>query len=56
MLQKTWLPFWIGDMAGVMVMAPFFVALLSKLVPGVLLRLNRFICIANRSKLAHIFG
>lgn len=39
-VAKTWLPFWIGDMAGVMVMAPFFVALLSKLVPGVLLRLT----------------
>jgi diguanylate cyclase (GGDEF)-like protein len=39
-VAKTWLPFWIGDMAGVMVMAPFFVALLSKLVPGVLYRLT----------------
>ena len=39
-VAKTWLPFWIGDMAGVMVMAPFFVALLSKLVPGVLFRLT----------------
>ena len=38
-VSKTWLPFWIGDMAGVMVMAPFFVALLGKLVPGVLSRL-----------------
>lgn len=39
-VAKTWLPFWIGDMAGVMVMAPFFVAVLSKLVPGVLFRLT----------------
>ncbi len=39
-VSKTWLPFWIGDMAGVMVMAPFFVAMLSKLLPGVLFRLT----------------
>lgn len=32
-LARTWLPFWVGDMAGVMVMAPLFVGLLSLLFP-----------------------
>jgi diguanylate cyclase (GGDEF)-like protein len=36
----TWLPFWIGDMAGVMVLAPFFVGLLSRVVPDALFRLT----------------
>ncbi|ANJ68325.1 hypothetical protein A9404_06435 [Halothiobacillus diazotrophicus] len=33
-VASTWLPFWIGDMAGVMVMAPFFVGLLNWVQPG----------------------
>lgn len=28
-VATTWLPFWIGDMAGVIVLAPFFIMLLS---------------------------
>lgn len=39
-VTTTWLPFWIGDMAGVMVLAPFFVGLLSQLLPGALFRLT----------------
>lgn len=39
-IAATWLPFWIGDMAGVMVMAPFFVGLLSLILPGALFRLT----------------
>lgn len=39
-VEKTWLPFWIGDMAGVLVLAPFFVGLLSTLLPGALFRLT----------------
>jgi len=39
-VATTWLPFWIGDMAGVMVLAPFFVGLLSRLLPGALFRLT----------------
>lgn len=39
-VAATWLPFWIGDMAGVMVLAPFFVGLLSRILPGTLFRLT----------------
>ena len=39
-IAATWLPFWIGDMAGVMVLAPFFVGLLSRFLPGALFRLT----------------
>ena len=39
-IAATWLPFWIGDMAGVMVLAPFFVGLLSRILPGTLFRLT----------------
>lgn len=37
-IGKTWLPFWVGDMAGVMVIAPLFVGLLSLLFPDDLLK------------------
>ena len=30
----TWLPYWIGDMAGVVVLAPFFGAMLVRIKPG----------------------
>ena len=39
-VEKTWLPFWIGDMAGVLVLGPFFVGLLSAMLPGALFRLT----------------
>lgn len=39
-IASTWLPFWIGDMAGVMVLAPFFVGLLSRVLPSALFRLT----------------
>ena len=39
-ITATWLPFWIGDMAGVMVLAPFFVGLLSRVMPSALFRLT----------------
>ena len=39
-VASTWLPFWIGDMAGVLVMAPFFIGVLSLLVPSALFRLS----------------
>jgi diguanylate cyclase (GGDEF)-like protein len=54
-VAKTWLPFWIGDMAGVMVMAPFFVALLSKLVPGVLFRLTDLSALQPQRASAHFW-
>lgn len=38
-VAKTWLPFWIGDMAGVMVWAPFFLSFIHLLRPGALYRL-----------------
>jgi diguanylate cyclase (GGDEF)-like protein len=36
----AWLPYWIGDMAGVIVLAPFFTAALSSLRPGGLAQLS----------------
>jgi diguanylate cyclase (GGDEF)-like protein len=39
-VAAAWLPFWIGDMAGVMVLAPFFVGLLSRMLPAALFRLT----------------
>lgn len=39
-VAKTWLPFWIGDMAGVLVIAPFFIGLFSAIMPGALFRLT----------------
>jgi diguanylate cyclase (GGDEF)-like protein len=30
----AWLPFWVGDMAGVMALAPLFIGLLVKVLPG----------------------
>ncbi len=38
--RQTWLPFWIGDLAGVVVIAPVFFALLTLLKPGTLFRLT----------------
>lgn len=37
---STWLPFWIGDMAGVIVLAPFFIMLLSMFHRSALRRLH----------------
>lgn len=39
-VAKTWLPFWIGDLAGVLVIAPFFIGLFSAILPGALFRLT----------------
>ncbi|MFL6659788.1 MAG: diguanylate cyclase [Massilia sp.] len=39
-LARAWLPFWIGDMAGVIVLAPFFAAVLSTLRPRAAVQLN----------------
>ncbi|MES2316443.1 MAG: diguanylate cyclase [Pseudomonadota bacterium] len=39
-VDAAWLPFWIGDMAGVVVLAPFFTAMLSSLRPEGLARLS----------------
>lgn len=33
-ISSTWLPFWIGDLAGVVVIAPLFASLLSVLYPA----------------------
>ncbi len=35
-VAQAWLPFWVGDMAGVLALAPLFVGLLSALLPGAL--------------------
>lgn len=37
-IARAWLPFWVGDMAGVMVIAPLFVGLLSLLFPDALFK------------------
>jgi diguanylate cyclase (GGDEF)-like protein len=44
----AWLPFWIGDMAGVIVLAPFFAAVLSSLNPGRITRLGASINLAHQ--------
>lgn len=36
-IGQAWLPFWIGDMAGVMALAPLFIGLLGRVLPGRLL-------------------
>lgn len=33
-VSEAWLPFWVGDMAGVMALAPLFIGLLGRLLPG----------------------
>ena len=38
-IASTWLPYWIGDMAGVIVLAPFFAGVLSFLHPDWMARL-----------------
>lgn len=42
-ISTTWLPFWVGDMAGVIVIAPLFAGILSVLYPSVLSSLERFV-------------
>lgn len=39
-VSVTWLPFWIGDLAGVVVIAPLLFALLTLVKPSALLRLT----------------
>jgi len=39
-VNETWLPFWIGDLAGVVVTAPILFALLTRFKPSVLFRLT----------------
>ncbi len=39
-VYAAWLPFWIGDMAGVIVLAPFFTAVLGALRPERMARLS----------------
>ena len=45
----TWLPYWIGDMAGVIVLAPFFTAMLSSLRPGGMARLAASISLEHQA-------
>ena len=47
-VSQTWLPFWIGDMAGVLVMGPLFAWLLSQFKPDVWYWLTEFIGIQQR--------
>ena len=41
-VSSTWLPFWIGDLAGVIVLGPIFAAILSKLHPSPRVNLEEF--------------
>jgi diguanylate cyclase (GGDEF)-like protein len=47
-VATAWLPYWIGDMAGVIVLAPFFTALFSSLRPGGTARLNAAISLNHQ--------
>ena len=47
-VSAAWLPWWIGDMAGVIVLAPFFTATLSSLLPGGLARLSASISLDHQ--------
>lgn len=42
-ISRTWLPFWIGDMAGVLVMTPFCCLIASRLKPSLWYRLTEFV-------------
>lgn len=55
-VAKTWLPFWIGDMAGVSVMAPLFVGLFASLLPGSLFRLTDMVGGAHRGFSGWLLG
>ncbi|RVU41854.1 sensor domain-containing diguanylate cyclase [Rheinheimera riviphila] len=39
-VESTWLPFWIGDLAGVVVIAPLLFAVLTRFKPSALFRLT----------------
>ncbi|MDX1677372.1 diguanylate cyclase [Arsukibacterium sp.] len=47
-ISETWLPFWVGDMAGVIVIAPLFAAVISVLYPSSGLSLSQFVGPAQR--------
>ena len=49
----AWLPYWIGDMAGVIVLAPFFTAMLSSLRPRGLARLSASISLDHQAATPH---
>lgn len=42
-LKATWLPFWIGDLAGVIVLSPLFAALISIIYPKPEFMLNDYV-------------
>ncbi|WP_426107744.1 diguanylate cyclase [Massilia sp. TSP1-1-2] len=48
-VSATWLPYWIGDMAGVIVLAPLFTSLLSSLRPGGMARLAASISLEHQA-------
>ncbi|MDX1538749.1 diguanylate cyclase [Arsukibacterium sp.] len=47
-ISATWLPFWVGDMAGVIVLAPLFAAVISTLYPSTGISLSQFVGPAQR--------
>ncbi|WP_213994668.1 diguanylate cyclase [Arsukibacterium sp.] len=47
-VSATWLPFWVGDMAGVIVIAPLFAAILSVLYPAATNVLGQYVGPAQR--------
>ncbi|MEJ7807529.1 MAG: GGDEF domain-containing protein, partial [Telluria sp.] len=52
-VRAAWLPYWIGDMAGVIVLAPFFAALLSSIHPGGMARLAASISLVHQPATPH---
>jgi diguanylate cyclase (GGDEF)-like protein len=53
-VAATWLPFWIGDMAGVLVLAPFFIGLFCFVEPSVLFRLTDLTALHTSSSRSQI--
>jgi len=47
-ISETWLPFWVGDMAGVIVLAPLFAAVINTLYPSTGISLSQFVGPAQR--------
>lgn len=51
-VATTWLPYWIGDMAGVIVLAPFFAAVLGALSPAAADRMSARFNLQNEAPTA----
>ncbi len=52
-VEAAWLPYWIGDLAGVIVLAPFFVAAFTTLSPQAASRLGATFALQNERPTRH---